>query len=350
MIVYKKDSKGKVRFYEVTSYKNTLELTWGIVGGEPIMRDILVEPKAGRTLREQINLEMNSLIKKKKDSGYRDTIEEAEKHYGENALELPKPMLAKPLKDVSSIDWSQAYLQFKYDGHRCIIGKTDQGMIAYSRNGQVITSIPHILEQVDSVLDVGEFLDGELYNHSLSLQQISSQVRKKSIISDDIYFMCFDAITDDPFRKRFFNAQVRCERILHSSNLVKFAHTTQVTSEESIATRSVMTAKKLGYEGLIIRQNSLGYQSGKRPNQLVKIKTMLDGWFEIVNTSASKDNWAIFTLTHNGKEFNVSAPGDIKEKRKYLQRNVIGKKARVEYANLTAYGIPFHPICTDIEE
>ena len=79
----------------------------------------------------------NQSIFKKLDIGYVFDLEMANMK-PTNRLGLKKPMLAVKWGDVNNIDYSQVALQYKYDGHRCLIYNDHGTLIAYSRNGKPI--------------------------------------------------------------------------------------------------------------------------------------------------------------------------------------------------------------------
>ena len=174
--LYKKDQKGKIRFWSVENIGDGLYFEYGCLGGEILQND---EPihfgLAGRSKTQQINLRMQSRINSKLDSGYSPTIEEAERGLRTNLLGYAKPMLAKRFDHIKEIDWNGMHIQYKLNGHRCMIVNDGGVLTAYSRNGKVIETIDTILNGVK--IPEGTILDGELYKHGASLQTISSMVK-----------------------------------------------------------------------------------------------------------------------------------------------------------------------------
>jgi hypothetical protein len=49
---------------------------------------------------------------------------------------------------------------------------------------------------------------------------------------------------------------------------------------------------------------------------------------------------------YNGKQFNISAPGDFSAKYEVMKNKdkYIGRDLTIEYSHLTAEGIPFHAV------
>lgn len=145
--------------------------------------DIIEEGKAKRTLEQQVKLQFDSLVNKNKDKGYKETEEEASNSKGTDASGVPKPMLALDPKKQDASFWTKNkwYVSRKLDGVRCLIGKMDGEVLAISRMGKDYSvSARFIIEDLADTLAImadGEFLDGELYVHEKSLQNISGLTR-----------------------------------------------------------------------------------------------------------------------------------------------------------------------------
>jgi hypothetical protein len=100
-----------------------------------------------------------------------------------------------------------------------------------------------------------------------------------------------------------------------------------------------------------LRNGNFPYEDGKRSKSLLKIKSVQDSEFIVIDIERAKDlSMAILICkTNYGKEFRVSAPGTIEQKvhALYFKDSYVGKYVRVEYQNLTIDGIPFHPVATN---
>jgi hypothetical protein len=69
----------------------------------------------------------------------------------------------------------------------------------------------------------------------------------------------------------------------------------------------------------------------------------------VIGIRASSQGWAILRARMDaGQEFDISAPGSVAEKTEVLKNEskYIGRKLTIEYANLTAEGLPFHAVAT----
>jgi len=153
--LYQEDARGKMRIWSIHNQDNVIIIEHGELGGAlQVKREPIRTGLATRTIEEQVRSRVRSRINKQYDRGYKDSVNEARANKGTNSLNLCKPMLAKPLKDVRNIDYYRAYTQYKYDGHRCLITKQNGQLMAYSRQGKVINSIDHILDGIDLQLSL----------------------------------------------------------------------------------------------------------------------------------------------------------------------------------------------------
>jgi ATP-dependent DNA ligase len=335
-----KSTKGRLQEWAITSSGDTLIICFGMFGGaiQTVHEKVTVN-QSGRTLEEQVKSRMEARISKQLDAGYEETIELAIANEGRNASNLLRPMLAQPYSRVKDVDHRQGFLQYKYNGHRCLITNQRGTKIAYSRNGKPINSIPHILK--DIVIPVGATLDGELYVHGLSLQAISSLVRRNQDDSKKLQFICYDMILSAKYSDRL--------SVLQQS---KFGDSTIIAptfegSKIKSLKDSLQESISLGYEGLILRTNNMHYEPGVRSHSLIKIKQVLDCEFVVKDVVASKDGWGILVcLLPNGSTFRVSAPGTIENKHSVIANKdlYIGKLVTIEFYEWTSDKVPFHPV------
>jgi len=342
--LYKMDAKGATRIWEIEANRSGYETSAGQLGGTINSKQHTIhQGKAGRNKEEQIELEMNSRIKKKIDGGYGYDIESANVK-ATNSLGLKKPMLAHSATRICLPD--AFYLQYKYDGNRCIITKQEGEVIAYSRGGKRIDTIDHILSACKDIPE-GVFLDGELYKHGVPLQTLRSWISRKQPRSESLEYILYDMIAPEPFI-----ARMQEFKGYSLQNPVLIAPTVFLDGESaksSIKAR-LDSAIVRGYEGLIARVGDDGYEDGKRSKSLIKIKRWMDAEFPIVAISASVDGLAILhCTTATDKEFRVTAPGanDMKANIYQNKENHIGRKVTVQFANWTSDGVPFHPVAID---
>jgi DNA ligase-1 len=338
--LYKVTATGAIQQWSIMAMYSRLCIEYGQLGGiiQKQYEDIEIN-KSGRSIDEQIESRVNSRINKQLDKGYCYSIEEAKLSVGLNASKLLKPMLARQLKD-SKVDFKKCFIQYKYNGHRCLIMGTEEGSIAYSRNGKQIHTIKHILDSID--VSPGTVLDGELYVHGMALQDAGSLIRKVQPGNDKLDYIIYDTILNKPYNQRL-------ERILDyefESECVKVAPTSIPNNNFDID-EELHSAIDKGYEGLILRTNDTSYEPGKRSKSLIKVKKWLDDEFYVYNIIPSRDGWAILECRHiSGACFRVSAPGNIDEKTEilYNSENYIGRYVNIEFFEYTNDRVPFHPV------
>lgn len=340
--LYYKDAGQNIRQYTLYQDGTTLVSEYGVLGGESVVAtEEIPHGLAGRSKQEQMELRMNSKINKKMDKGYVFDIEVAKSGKALNMLGLEKPMLAARFDKIKNFDFSKVYVQNKFDGHRCLIKNESGELVAYSRNGKPIDSIPEILSEIK--MPEGHTIDGELYHHGTPLQTISSWIKRRQDNSKKLSFICYDAILKESYDERYRFIK---EIDLGAKSCV--AHTELIRGEFN-PKPILENAIKHGYEGLILRPDGFDYEDGKRSKGLIKVKKFFDDEFEVVDILASVDGWArLKCITNKGKVFMMSAPGNMEEKTRILKNKnlYIGKMVQGEYAGLTKDGIPFHPIAT----
>jgi len=297
---------------------------------------------AGRTLAQQIQSRIDSRISRMKDRGYKNTVHEAEQS-SSNQLGLLRPMLAQSVDKVANIDYHNAVLQKKLDGHRCMITKQDGEIIAYTRQGKHIPSINHITDGLKSVLPEGTTLDGELYCHGQQLQTLASWIKRKQADTLRLNFVCYDLVSNDSYLERHREMSDIVNLIQPGHKIVALPHI--LYANDKLMYEEMHRVRGLGFEGLMLRLAKKGYESGKRSSNLLKVKYFHDAEFKCIDVEPSAEGWGICVcLAENGKVFRTSAPGDHSEKYEVLvnKKDYIGRWLTVEYSQLTAEGIPFH--------
>lgn len=310
-------------------------------GAEQIRQEPILLNQSGRTMEEQIHLEMKSRISRQLDKGYKPTRVEALEG-STNQLGLVNPMLAKTIEDVSLTNFNNVFVQPKLDGHRCLITRQDGEVIAYTRRGKLIDTIPHIINDIAGWLPEGYTLDGELYIHGKKLQEISSLIKRKQPGSAQLQYHFYDIVAGEPFSERLFEMKQLITKV--SIPHISLVETRRVQSMSEIH-YWFDQFRAQGLEGAMTRVSSRGYEDAKRSAQLIKVKAWYDLEVTVIGIRPSKDGWAICTVKmDNGKIFDISAPGSIPQKTFVLMNKdkFIGKRLTIDYGSLTNDGIPFH--------
>lgn len=341
--LYKLDVFDVPMIWSIWSEGSTIFVSYGRLDGKlQVVSEVVEQNLSGRGIDEQIALQIKSRINRQLDRGYCISLEDAVASKGLNASKLKRPMLAKKLRDVKNVNYKESWLQYKYNGHRCLITCIDGENIAYSRNGKPITSIGHIINNI--VIPEGHTVDGELYSHGTSLQTIGSWIKRSQEESKKLKYILYDTMLNLPYSKRF-DVLYQYKR----SGNIEIAPTQAFHDDLEIKPRLDDAIGK-GYEGLMLRQNHFGYEAGNRSQSLLKIKKCLDEEFLVIDVEPSKDDWGILIcLLPNNETFRVSAPGTIDNKRNILHNKLqyIGKYITVEFFEWTNDGKPFHPVATN---
>lgn len=327
----------------------TIKITWGTLDGvRQVKREDVSLNGSGRDYKAQVALRINIRIKRQKDRGYCDSIEEARASLGVNALKLPRPMLAQKLRNVRNVDYANSYYQYKYNGHRCLIANIDGEIIPYSRNGSRITTLDHIVKDVD--IEPGHILDGEVYAHGQKLQTIASWAKRKQANTSKLQYVMYDVITDEPMN---YNVRLSIVEEYARGNLIA-SPTWKCGTNGNNITAELTEALAQSYEGLMIRQGLREYEAGVRSTSLIKVKKLSDNEFLVVDVIPSKDGWGILVcrVPNSQRTFRVSAPGTMKNKEQILLNRVdyIGKYVNVQFFEWTKDLVPFHPVATDFVE
>jgi len=317
-----------------------------VLGGSEVHHTEVIKTNlSGRTLQEQVALRMRSRISRMMDKGYKASIEEAGKDQS-NQLGLDRPMLAHPIKRVPNVRYSGAVLQKKLDGHRCLITCQDGDVIAYSRQGKRIDAIRHILRGIQGRIPEGTTIDGELYCHGHPLQTLASWIKREQVSTYNLYFVGYDLISND----RYTDRHAELSEIVAGADtgapgrIVALPY--RLYEDDETTFSYFREVRDQGFEGLMLRTDGRGYEVGRRSTSLLKIKEFDDDEFEVVGFEQSRAGWAVCKCrAKNGAVFGVSAPGDVPAKHEVWtnQERYLGKMLTVEYAFLTADGIPFQP-------
>jgi len=236
---------------------------------------------SGRSLQQQIDLEMKSRINRQLDKGYKATRAEAETGVT-NQMGFVTPMLAQSLRDVPNTRFAYAHVQPKYDGHRCMITNFRGDILAYTRKGKPITTISHIINDFHW-LPEGKTVDGELYIHGKKLQSISSLIKRQQTGSENLHYHWYDYVSTQWFDKRY-------AAMVHACGMFKMDHVqlvpTHMVTDIGQAYDWFGRFRQEGYEGAMLRLSSGGYSDGRRASQLLKMKEREDCEVTVVGVAA----------------------------------------------------------------
>ncbi len=309
--------------------------------------------RANETTPWQQSLIMhNSKVNKLKDKGYKelDNWEELEVKSIRTRLSILEgtdannnflPMLAE--KDTDKI--RAGFIQPKFDGVRSIIRKDIHGDLTIrSRRGKFFEHVDHLLDQIPDSLPNGTELDGELYHHDRSLQQIVSMVKREQESNKEIGFRAYDIMSGSEYRHRKFELS----EIVDKAGPQIIPTLTYKVDSDLQAWRLAKKFKKSGYEGAIWRDPH-GLYEHHRSWGLIKLKYQYEEEFEIVGVEEATGRdagTAIFICeTEAGKEFKVRPMGTRALRREYLDNfdeKYLWEMLLVRFEAWTDEGKPFH--------
>lgn len=340
--LYARTQTGAVQTWTVTVHENKYQTTFGQVDGK-LQTTNWTECYGTNTGRsnertpwDQARFEAEALWKKKKDSGYFESIKDVD------VVKFVEPMLAKNFEDYSDKISFPVYSQPKLDGIRCVV--TKDGM--YSRNGKPIVSCPHVQKELTSFFNnfPAAILDGELYCDKLNndFNKICSLVKKTKPTQEDIeesanviQYWIYDTLLNTRFVERFKWVM----SYIHETNVVRIVPT--VTCND-ISKLDLMYGAYVydGYEGQMVRLDA-PYEN-KRSKTLLKRKEFQDKEYvilDVIEGEGNKAGMAGAMVFEN--ELGIKFNSNIKGNRDYLKEIWAnkdlykGKQATVKYFNLT---------------
>lgn len=384
-----RDSKGKIRVVDV-SYESTSNgyiihrTTYQYKGKQTAQPDIeITKGKAKRTLLEQVELEYASHLKKYQDKGYKlipgnisqykeEDLNKILPEHTTDANGFKKHMLAKQSEKVAASTFDKLkywYASRKIDGVRCSfywdgfqIKTASRGGGDYDMAVRQMIQHPQLIKFFKEHPDY--VLDGELYKHGKSLQQISGAVRKEKASTPWLEYYIYDVmIPDMVFEERLeILEEIKKELQLDfqperewGENALHF----QMVPHEKVTGWNAI--KKLhdiyveeGWEGCVIRDPNKAYKFGGRGSEMIKVKMYQDAEFEITGLSEGlREEDMCFTLvTDDGIEFKAKPMGSRELKQQYREDldELIGRMATVKFFYLSDEGTPLQPVLKCIRD
>ena len=362
--LYEKDSKGKLRVWEIWTHGATLSERSGLMGGKLVQHNRETKGKnIGKTNETspmvQAQHEAQAKRKKKLDEGYFRTEVEAMT----NVVLLPMLALAFE-KALKHIDWLTAVFQPKLDGMRCLaIIDSNNDVKLISRKGKPITTLPHlVLALQDMKLPVPEggqlVLDGELYAHGLTFQENMRLIKKhRPGLSDEVKYHVYDLVDDDGYANRYLKLMKYIPD--NQESLVSLVPTYSLngtTATTAMADLKAFQADCIGqgYEGSIIRWGTEGYQLDTRSKYLVKYKEFQDLACPITDVipmdNAPKQGKVVCHMPGKPHMIFTATPKKSHAEREEMllnKQNYIGTIGEIRFFEYTDAGLPRFPIYLD---
>jgi ATP-dependent DNA ligase len=344
MILYKKDTKNKLRILDIkTDWDLLIQISW-LLDWKKVEHIKKALPKnigkSNQTSWEiQAKVEKDALIKKKLQEWYFQTIEEVYQK------EVIMPMLAKNyIDEKSKIDWGNCYVQPKLDWMRCLAFCSWKNIRLMSRKGIEIITMPHIIKDLQELNLKDKVLDWELYLHWESFQENMKLIKKyRKWETEKIKYCIYDIVEDKPFIERYKDIE------LLSSKNINIVQTIQIKTEEELKKHHTQNIELL-YEGSIIRYWDNWYKVNWRSDNLLKYKDFIDDIFEVVDIIPMEvyTNQGLVVLKN--KDWNIfkATPKLSFEDKKILlikKEDYIWQNAEIRFFEYSEEWIPRFPIC-----
>lgn len=331
---------------------------------------------AGQT--NQRNLFQNALIDARAlFIKKRDTTGSVKKKSSTNVMYFP--MLAKPYKDGAKYLKYPLWVQPKLDGVRCLcyIPEKDCGddaVIFYTRLQHEYPAMgylakllyPYLNDLYDTDANQSIYLDGEMYVHGRSLQEITgvSKNEARRAETDHNEYHIYDCFYPGELDIEFTDRHKQLDNLFHALDnetaaLVKAVPTTWAKDEAAVAAiyKQYIAAH---FEGVILRNAAGPYKANAtktgsfmRSKDLVKMKNKSTDEFKIVGYTEGKkgkDVGAVIWIaeTDKGRRFNVT-PKDTTYAERYklfkqcennFDKLFAGRMMTLEYESLSDKGVP----------
>ena len=391
MTLVTRDSKGKIRVVDIwTSHDSDSSTicreTYQYLGKHTRQPDIYIEEgKAGRNYIAQGELQFMSKLKEYKDKGYKELSKKLEEYTEKELNEIVgeditnqhgvlKPMLAKQADKVSqkTIDkvpyW---YASRKIDGVRCSFYYDEEDIHTSSRGGENYDCACMHFRNNESLKKFfnrhpNVVLDGELYKHGKSLQQISGAARleKNAVDCDWLEYYIYDVVdTSRTFEERLkvlgaikyeLGLGFNPEREWKKGELqFQMVPQQKVSGYKNInILHDIYVAE--GWEGVVIRDPSKVYRPNGRTNDMIKFKKYKDAEFIVIDYELGlrgTEDMTFICTTPAGLEFKAKPWGDRAIKEEYVRNfktKYQYKMAKIKFfyysnGNDEKTGVPLQP-------
>lgn len=380
-------STGKFRFWvcesdeewhdDVNGY--IIKRSYGQVNGKTTLSPNIVvdKTKQKRTWIQQLELQFKSEVKKQLDKGYVEvpkhpneyTESELQEIYGDiatNQFGVIKPMLAKKQDDVTNrkIFDKEWLCSRKLDGVRCLMYWDGSEIHTASRGGEGYDPATTHIRENQALIDFFKenptvILDGELYRHGKTLQQISGAARleKNAYDSDWLQYWiydCYDKANPDITAENrlnflggidWINVYDSPEDIVDDICLLNHI---PVSGEDNIWKLHDQYVSE-GFEGCVIRDPDRPYKPKGRSNDMIKFKQYQSEDFKVIGYKlglrGSED--MVFTCElPDGRTFEAMPCGTREIKEEYVTNFETKYKnhlAECTYFNYSDEGKPTQP-------
>lgn len=354
-ILYKKDTKGNIRFLSVTSAWDILiQVSWIVGTTNPIKATKICKPKnVGKSnetsASSQAAIEATALIKDKLTKGYFLSIDELNSSGG-----TILPMLAKDFtKEQKKVDWSNCYVQPKLDWMRALAKIVNWNTTLISRQGKPITTVPHIIKSFNDWAKKNNFKDNvfdwELYAHWFTFQENMEMVKKYTPWITDKYikFCMYDIVSKKSFKNRFILEQVLMglpNQVSYPDSNIEFVESFPISSIDRLKIRHLENLDNW-YEGSIVRWWDEWYKPNWRSSNLLKYKDFIDMTSKVIDVIPSDARPLQWVLVCEGFKANLKFSHQEREDILKFKEKYIWQTAEIRFFEYTDGWLPRFPVC-----
>jgi DNA ligase-1 len=204
--------------------------------------------------------------------------------FGLRLFQPLQPMLAQTAEEPADAlnEWGEAAFEYKLDGARIQVHRSDNQVRIYTRNlNDVTESLPDVVSRVLEVPAREFILDGEAialradssplpfqvtmrrFGRKLDVQRLREEIPLRSLFFDCLA-LDGQTLIDQPAAERF--------RALESTLARPLVVPRLVTADAAIAASFLEQARAVGHEGIIAKALDASYDAGSRGGSWLKIK------------------------------------------------------------------------------
>lgn len=364
--LYKRDKNNKLRFWKLQAVKIDdkfwIDINYGQDGGKIVENKKEIKEGKNKGKKNETSTEQQCILIC--DKTFKDKIEK-EGYIDRKEDNIKKdikfsPMLADTWNPQSKINKKidivfPCYCQPKLDGIRCLTYIKNEKTVNQSRQLKYFKNLDHINNELIEIFKdfPNLVLDGELYNHDISFNQIAGIVKKEHLKDVDrknllnIQYHVYDCFFIS--EEHTFSERLKFLLSLKKLKYINIVRTYVCESKEELINNHHRSFIECNYEGTILRNQNSKYEFNRSKN-LQKYKSFIDNEFEIVGYKEGSGHDAETVIwkckTNDDKFFDVRPKGTVQE-RKELLKNAelcIGKMLTIRYQELSEFGIPRFPV------
>lgn len=352
--LFAKAKTGKIKEWNISVEGSTITVLHGQIDGKmtPQVHTVTEGKNIGKanetTPAEQALSEAKSKWNKQFDKDYREDIDD-----------IPTstlPPLAKKYQDYASALGSEYDVLCKLDGVRMTAFYNDGDVLFQSRGGKPYPVIQEIADELYEKVwrSWPNFVvDGELYCHTLHLEDITSAVKKHKESTAKIEFRVFDMFQPDKpdmvweDRYREYGALIGNDETNIRVRAILATRTYSEQQMKALHDRYVA----IGYEGVVLRKLGTPFVFGHRTSDFQKYKVPLDAEFKVIRFDIDKNGCAVPICALDNKvdparnEFKAPLLGTREYQQEIAQNQgkYIGKWLKVVFEAYSKYGVPAKP-------